>query len=108
PWRIDEVSPQIAGATSPAATAGLRPGDLILSIDGIPTTNGDSINGVLSGHVGTPVEGVVDRGGTPPPFPIVPVTGVVNGQTRGRLGVVITAIGTERVSVPAAALEGFG
>ena len=108
PWRIDEVSPQIAGVTSPAAAAGLRPGDLIVSIDGIPTSNGDSINGVLSSHVGTPVEVVVDRGGTTDTFTVVPVSDVVNGQQRGRLGVVITAIGTERVSVPTAVLQGFG
>jgi regulator of sigma E protease len=33
---------------------------------------------------------------------------VVDGKTQGRLGVVLTAIGTERVSVPLAAVQGFG
>src|SRR5262245_41613933 len=36
PWRIDQVASQLDnGSASPAAAAGLRPGDLILSIDGV-------------------------------------------------------------------------
>jgi membrane-associated protease RseP (regulator of RpoE activity) len=108
PWRIDEVAQRVNGGASPAAAAGLRPGDLIVSIAGIPTTDGGSINDVLSDHVGAPVEVVVDRDGTTHTFTIVPVSDVVNGQQRGRLGVVITAIGTDHVSVPVAVLQGFG
>jgi membrane-associated protease RseP (regulator of RpoE activity) len=112
PWRVDEVPKQVGSSASPvpspAYAAGLRPGDVIVSVAGIPTNDQDSINGVITSHIGQPVEVVVDRGGSTVSFTIVPVGESVGGETRGRLGIVITAIGTQDVPVPLAFLQGFG
>jgi membrane-associated protease RseP (regulator of RpoE activity) len=109
PWRIDEVPQKLeTGLTSPAFEAGLKPGDEILTIAGVSTLNDGDLNGIITSHIGQPVEVVVERDGRELTFTLVPVSDIVNGQDRGRLGVVVTAIGTERVSVPAAVRQGFG
>jgi membrane-associated protease RseP (regulator of RpoE activity) len=109
PWRIDDVPQKLeTGSASPAFSAGLEPGDEILSIGGISTVEDGDLNGIITSHIGQPVDVVVDRGGQQLTFTVVPASDVVDGQDRGRLGVVVTAIGTERVSIPSAVVEGFG
>jgi RIP metalloprotease RseP len=110
PWRVDEV-PQTLGVNagpSPAFEAGIRPGDVILTVAGVSAADPASVNDVITSHIGQPVEVVVDRGGRQMRFTVVPVADDVNGQTRGRLGVVITAIGTQDVALPLAVVQGFG
>jgi membrane-associated protease RseP (regulator of RpoE activity) len=108
PWRIDGVAQQLGGVASPAYEAGLRPGDVIVSIAGVSTTDLDGITGVITSNVGRPVPVVVDRHGGQETVTIVPVNDVVDGRNQGRLGVEITAIGTQDVPVPLAVVQGFG
>jgi membrane-associated protease RseP (regulator of RpoE activity) len=111
PWRIDAVPRQIdqgGAVASPAFEAGLRPGDVILSIAGVPTSDRGDIERVITSNIGSEVDVVVDRNGQQMTLALVPVRDVVDGETRGRLGVVITAIGTQDVSVPLALVQGFG
>jgi membrane-associated protease RseP (regulator of RpoE activity) len=108
PWRIDDVPVHIGSNYSPAYVVGMRPDDLIVSIGGVPTTNTDALNGVVTAHVGQPIPVVVERDGRTLTFTLVPVSDVVDGETRGRLGVVITATGRDRASVPSAFVQGFG
>jgi membrane-associated protease RseP (regulator of RpoE activity) len=107
PWRVDQVPEYVGSSYSPAFVVGMRPGDLILSIGGVPTTDSDSLSGAVSNHIGEPLPVVVDRDGQTLTFTVVPVTDVVDGQTKGRLGVVVTAIGRERHALPIAMLDGF-
>src|SRR5262245_11161668 len=107
PWRID-VPEQIGSAPSPAYVVGMRPDDRIVSVAGVPTTNTDALNGVVTDHVGQPIPVVVDRDGRTLTFTVVPISDVVDGQTRGRLGIVVTAVGRDHVPVPNAFVQGFG
>src|SRR5206468_2175405 len=62
PWRIDDVPPTVSETPSPAFQAGLQPGDVIVSIAGVPTSDPDSLKGVVTDHIGQPVPVVVTRG----------------------------------------------
>jgi membrane-associated protease RseP (regulator of RpoE activity) len=109
PWRIDGVPQKVGVDTpSPAYQAQMLPGDLIISIAGVPTDDVEALNGVVTDHIGQPVPVVVQRDGRTMTFTLVPVAEVLDGQTKGRLGVVITQVGTEHVSVPVAFVQGFG
>ena len=57
---------------SPAAAAGIRPGDRLVSIDGAAVGDPFTIDDRLRGRVGTPVEVVVERGGAEQTFSVVP------------------------------------
>jgi regulator of sigma E protease len=50
-------------AGSPAETAGLLPGDILQSADDMPVTGFESLQQVVSGHLGQPLELLVVRGG---------------------------------------------
>jgi membrane-associated protease RseP (regulator of RpoE activity) len=109
PWRIDDVPPTVSENTpSPAFEAGMRPDDLIVSIAGVPTSDFDALNGVVTQNIGHPIPVVVERNGRTLTFRVVPVADVIDGETKGRLGVIITEIGRQRVSAPAAIAQGFG
>jgi membrane-associated protease RseP (regulator of RpoE activity) len=108
PWRIDDVSQTVGDTASPAYGARMRPGDVIVSIAGVPTSDAESLKGIVTDHIGEPIPVVVDRGGRTRTFILTPVGEDVDGQTVGRLGVVITEIGTDHVSLPTAFVQGFG
>jgi regulator of sigma E protease len=63
---VDGVS-----TNSPAARAGLQPGDRIVSIDGTPVRPAD-ISRLISDSEGRPLTVVVERGGTEVPLPPTP------------------------------------
>jgi membrane-associated protease RseP (regulator of RpoE activity) len=109
PWRVDEVPATLgSGSYSPAYVAAMRPGDVIVSIAGVPTSDTDTLNGVVTEHIGQPIPVVVERDGRTLTFTVAPVSDVVDGESIGRLGVVISKLGRDRVSVPAAIVQGFG
>jgi regulator of sigma E protease len=58
--RIDAVQPN-----SPAAAAGLQPGDIVLSIDGQKIENFSEMQRIVSAQAGRTLEFKIDRGGTP-------------------------------------------
>ena len=112
PWRVDEVPANIgpAGAPviSPASLVGMRPDDLIVSVAGVPTSDIDALNGVVTENIGRPIPVVAERDGRILTFTVVPVADQIDGETKGRLGVVITEVGRQHVGVPAAIVQGFG
>jgi membrane-associated protease RseP (regulator of RpoE activity) len=67
---------------SPAQAAGLRPGDVVVSVNGRPATPG-GLPGLLAGHQGRPVEVVVDRGGRRLAFEVTPVSSAEELAPRG-------------------------
>ena len=60
-------------AGSPAANAGVKSRDIILSLDGIPITGGDDLIRALAGDkIGRTVEIEILRGGSRQLLPLVP------------------------------------
>jgi len=87
---------------SPAARAGIEPGDRIVSIDGTPTTTFTDV--ILGGamHVGTdPLRIAIDRGGTPLDLQAMPEYEATAGVQRLGVapaeGMMLTA---DRASIP--------
>ncbi len=66
----------LAGKTSPAAAAGLKAGDIVLSVNGKPV-NGDvnTLTNTIQNHVDQSVTVVVNRGGHKLSVPVTPANG---------------------------------
>jgi len=98
-----------AGKETPAAAAGLKPGDTIVSIDGKTFTNPNSMTDVIKRSVGTPLRLGVERDGRLIEVTATPANGkgiTVDGQqleNRGYLGVEIT-----RATTPVGLLASVG
>ncbi|HXG04076.1 MAG TPA: PDZ domain-containing protein [Candidatus Binatia bacterium] len=70
PWAVEVVSVEAGG---PAARAGVRPGDVILSLDGRPMAGIDDLQRRLGPWPGaTPVRLRVLRGGAPLEVVVIP------------------------------------
>ena len=65
--RVDAVQPD-----SPAAAAGLRPGDVVLAIDGREVESFSDMQMIVSGSSGRTLQFLVDRGGTQIALPATP------------------------------------
>ncbi|MGH9097405.1 MAG: M50 family metallopeptidase [Acidimicrobiales bacterium] len=73
--QIQDVS-SIAGKTSPAATAGIKPGDIVVSINGKAVDgNADTLTRAIQSHPGQPIPVVVDRGGRRLRLTVTPANG---------------------------------
>ena len=66
-----------ADATSPAAAAGLQPGDRFVSIAGQPVTDTSDVARLVRPHAGDPLPVVVERGGTQLTLTITPIANTV-------------------------------
>jgi membrane-associated protease RseP (regulator of RpoE activity) len=69
--QVDQLA-AVDGHRGPAAEAGVRPGDVIVSAAGRPVTSIDALSSVESAHAGRPVSIVVDRGGRLVTLRVVP------------------------------------
>jgi len=58
---------------SPAAAAGLEPGDTVVAYDGAPVASWDQLSGMIRGSAGETVPVVVERGGQDVTLSITPV-----------------------------------
>jgi len=58
---------------SPAAAAGLEPGDTILSIDGVAVSSFDEASAIVRAHPGDRIEMVVERGGAERTLELTPI-----------------------------------
>jgi membrane-associated protease RseP (regulator of RpoE activity) len=73
--QIQDVS-SIAGQISPAAAAGIKPGDIVVSIDGKAVGgNADALTHAIQSHPGQPIPVVVDRGGRRLNLTVTPANG---------------------------------
>jgi RIP metalloprotease RseP len=85
--QIVRVEPTLDGAPSPAAEAGLRPGDQVVSVDGRPASYLTFLD-YVDRHVGQEIEIVVERDGRRILLRTTPVLSEVEGEETGRLGIV--------------------
>jgi membrane-associated protease RseP (regulator of RpoE activity) len=88
--RIAEVEPTLDGAGSPAAAAGLRPGDEVLAVDG-EDVNYDEFLDRIAASAGRPMEIVVERDGEEITLTARPVPSEIEGQRTPRLGIAVAA-----------------
>jgi membrane-associated protease RseP (regulator of RpoE activity) len=103
--QVAEVAPRIAGATSPAAEAGLAPGDRILRIGDIEDPSGADIGAYQREHVGEPITFVISRDGRVFERVMTPAVDVIDGEEVPRIGVLIEPAPQGPVS---AVVHGFG
>ncbi len=78
--QIQGLNP-VGGRTSPAAVAGFRPGDVVVSVDGKPVAGNVSIlTATIRNHPDQPVTVVVDRQGTERTLTVTPANGRVDHE----------------------------
>jgi membrane-associated protease RseP (regulator of RpoE activity) len=86
-----QVQQTMSGEPSPAAQAGIRPGDRIVGIDGISSPTEEQLIGYTHRHAGQRVTLRVERDGKTFTATVQPVlTDVGGGEQAGRIGVVLT------------------
>ncbi len=100
---IDGVEPTLNGQPSPAAVAGLRPGDQIVAVGGVPVRSsddpdlaGEDVRDFTRSHVGQPIELTVRRGDRTLTVTATPVLATVGNERFGRLGIILGAESTAR------------
>ena len=86
PALITDVLPELDGSPSPAAEAGIRPGDTIVSVDG-RSVDFEQFSAIVDGSVGEEIEIVVEREDQRVTLEATPVLSTVEGEETGRLGV---------------------
>jgi len=82
--KVHKVEPLAAG-TSPAATAGLRAGDRIVSYDGRSPNDWNSFHTYIEDHPGVPIHLVVDRNGATRELTAVPADRGTVRDDKGQL-----------------------
>ncbi len=92
--RIQIIS---VSADSPAAAAGLQPGDAIVSLDGQPTTALEQVQGYTASHAGQPIALGVRRNGQQLDLTLTPKQ-LPESEGRAVVGVSLAVVG--RVAVP--------
>lgn len=95
---VAAVDATLEGEPSPAAEAGLRPGDVFISVDGTPIESVDDFGQRIAANAGEPLELVVERDGELVTITASPVLAPVEGERQGRLGIVMQpeVIGRDR------------
>jgi membrane-associated protease RseP (regulator of RpoE activity) len=90
--RIAEVEPTLDGSTSPAAAAGLRPGDEVRAVNGEDVNYDEFLDRIAAG-TGRPLEIMVERDGRELTLNATPVLSEIDGERTPRLGVSVAAGG---------------
>ncbi|MGH2710011.1 MAG: M50 family metallopeptidase [Actinomycetota bacterium] len=83
------VEPKLDGVASPAAAAGMKPGDEVIEVDGRPVDL-DAFSEYVDSHVGEEIEILVERDGRPVELHATPVLSEVEGEQTGRLGILLS------------------
>src|SRR5947208_1578108 len=92
--QVEEVA-----SGSPAAAAGIQPGDLIRSIDGKEITRTSDLQTYVYGHAGKEVSIVIERGGSTV-GPLILVPRPTPPENEGPLGVKLTEATTPPTALP--------
>ena len=110
PLVIDEVELTMNGDESPAAAAGIESGDRILVLGGVDRPTSEQLTEVVTSQVedrpGEPLTVVVDRDGERVTLSVVPELDEVEGETRGRMGVIVAPPDPQPASIGAALVGG--
>jgi membrane-associated protease RseP (regulator of RpoE activity) len=93
PLVIDQVEATLNGEQSPARAAGVLPGDRVLRLGEVVRPTSEQLTDVITAQVeerpGEPLELVVDRAGERVELSVMPELAEVEGETRGRMGVIV-------------------
>lgn len=93
PIVIDAVELTMNGDESPAAAAGLMAGDRIVRLGEVAQPTSEQLGEIVTTQVrqrpGEPLEVVVERDGRRVSLSVVPELAEVEGETRGRMGVIV-------------------
>jgi membrane-associated protease RseP (regulator of RpoE activity) len=89
--RVAAVEPRLEGRPSPAAAAGLRPGDEFVAVDGRPIEDYEQFVEYTRARPGTPIRVVMERDGRRITRTVTPVLSEVEGERVARLGVILSA-----------------
>ena len=103
--RVVGVTPRINQQPSPAAIAGLQPGDLIVQIRDVQHPSQAQIGEALSAQGGRPTDIVVERGGQEVPLTLTPVWDTKLDPPQWRFGI---SMGPVPRPIPSAIWHGFG
>jgi membrane-associated protease RseP (regulator of RpoE activity) len=103
--RVDEVTQSIGEQQSPAAAAGLQPGDMIVQIGDVQHPSQTDVGAWLDAHKGQPTPLVVERGGEQVAVTVTPVYDTDLEPPRWRFGI---SMGPVPRPVPSAIVHGFG
>jgi membrane-associated protease RseP (regulator of RpoE activity) len=87
--RIAAVEKTLEGRPSPAAEAGLQPGDEFVEVDGRPVRSYEGFVDYTRDRAGQELRLIVDRDGEPVTLRATPVLAPVDGELVGRLGVTL-------------------
>src|SRR5215204_1395612 len=104
---VQEVTPTLSGAPSPAAAAGLRAGDRIVAVDGTQNPTDTQLVRYTQTHVGQLVTIVVERDGRRLSYRMSPVATKVGTEEIGRVGVVLS-LARERPGILGSITGGVG
>ena len=85
--QVAAVEPRLDGEPSPAAAAGLQPGDRFLAFDGRPVEDYQEFLDYIDSHVGEEIQLVVERDGERISTRATPVLSRVGDELTGRLGI---------------------
>lgn len=88
--RVAAVEPTLEGGSSPAAEAGIEPGDEFVEVDGRPVRSYQEFVEYTRGRAGRELRFVLDRDGERVNVRAIPVLAPVDGELVGRLGVTLT------------------
>jgi membrane-associated protease RseP (regulator of RpoE activity) len=86
---VAAVAPRLDGQVSPAAEAGLRPGDRIVRVGDLVDPTDVELVRYTREHVGEPVPFTIERDGRRFQVTLVPVLATVAGERVGRIGVLL-------------------
>jgi len=104
---VGSVEATLNGSSSPAADAGMRPGDVIVRVGDVRNPTQDQmrelVTGAVTDHPNSPIAVVVQRDGQVIQLEIVPELDTVEGVTMGRVGIVL---GTERIGLVPSVVAG--
>jgi len=90
--RVGDVSPTIDGRTSPAAVAGLQPGDTIVQVGDVADPTPAELGEYQRAHLGEPIPFVIDRDGTRVEVTMTPVVERIEGEEIPRIGVLLAPV----------------
>ena len=86
---VSAVEPRLEGSVSPAAAAGLEPGDRFLEVDGRTVQDYDEFVDYTRSRPGREITLVVERDGRRVVLRATPVLSEIEGEEVGRLGVIL-------------------
>jgi membrane-associated protease RseP (regulator of RpoE activity) len=90
--KVGAVEPSLDGQATPAAEAGIRPGDVILAIGSVQHPTSEDIGPYMTAHPGEPIPFTIDRDGSTVHVTMTPVETTIDGQKGWRVGVVLTPV----------------